>query len=211
MPLQLNSALIAIAAEFTGQYTPYQSVQISPGEDGGVFVASTDKGNIACLAFDPLGTADQAINILPSSDLMKAARGIKTADREISITNISTETCSAMAKVTTIQKSTNKVVEVPIQLSTADFPPLADAMVEIAGRWGKTPSMSATAGRYDATYLQKAVKVLGGAHASITFSSLDGGPLRVQSADQFILIMIMPQSADPIPPVPDWLPAFAAC
>ena len=210
MSLQLNSALIAIAAEFTGAYTPYQAVQISPGPDGGVFVASTDKGNIACLAFDPAGTADQAINVLPTSDLTKAARGIKTAEREIAITNIAKENCTAMATVTTIQKSANKSVEVPIQLSAAEFPPLANAMVSIISRWGKTPEMSATAGRYDATYLQKAIKALGGAHTSLTFSSLDGGPLRIQSADQNVVIMIMPQTAEAIPPVPDWLPMFAA-
>ena len=208
MSLRLNSALIAIAAEFTGTYTPYQAIQISPGASGGVFVASTDKGNIACLCFDPTGSADESISVIPTPDLVKAARGIKTADRELSIGDIPDNSCTVMANVTTMQKSTNKSVEVLVQLSSAEFPPLANVMLGIIDKWGKTPAMSATAGRYDATYLQKAIKCLGGAHTSITFSSLDGGPLRVQSGDQGVVILIMPQSAEPIPSVPDWLSAY---
>ena len=83
--LRLNSTLVAIAAEFTGKYAPYQSVEISPAPKGGVFVASTDRGNIACLAHDPAGKADETIKLLPDPDLIKFCRGIKTADREIRI------------------------------------------------------------------------------------------------------------------------------
>jgi len=208
--LQLNSALLATAAEFTGQYSPYQAIEISPANGGGVFVASTDKGNIACLGFDGQGTADETIHLLPSTELIRAARGIKSAPRGIEITGITPGSHSAMAKVTTYMKSASKAVEVPIQLSGVDFPPLAKTMQAVLERWGKAPSSSDTAGRYDATYLNKAIKALGGAHASITFSCFDGGPLRLQSPDQDVVILVMPQTADPIPPVPDWLEVFSA-
>ena len=99
--LRLNSALVAIAAEFTGKYAPYQSVEISPAPKGGVFVASTDRGNIACLAYDPAGTADETIKLLPDPDLIKFCRGIKTADRELRIEGNN-------ALVTTFRKSTNE-------------------------------------------------------------------------------------------------------
>ena len=45
--LSCNSALLAIASEFTGTYAPYQAVELTPHERGGVFLASTDKGNVA--------------------------------------------------------------------------------------------------------------------------------------------------------------------
>ena len=83
--LQLNSALVAICSEFTGKYAPYQAVEISPAPRGGVFVASTDRGNIACLAHDPAGQADRVMRLLPDAELIKFCRGIKTAERQLRI------------------------------------------------------------------------------------------------------------------------------
>ena len=149
--LRLNSALVAIAAEFTGKYSPYQSVEISPAPKGGVFVASTDRGNIACLAYDPAGTADETIKLLPDPDLIKFCRGIKTADRELRIEGNN-------ALVTTFRKSTNEQRETIVNKSISDFPPLAGAISTCLERWGATPSVSTTAGRYESWYVERALK-----------------------------------------------------
>lgn len=200
--LQLNSALVAIASEFTGKYAPYQAIEISPGPKGGVYVASTDRGNIACLAFDPGGTADEEITLLPEPELMKLCRGIKTADRELRI-----EGNNAM--VTTYRKSTNERREVIINRSISDFPPLRLALASCLERWSNTPSVSATAGRYESRYVERAIKGLSTMSDSVILSAFDGGPLRVQTDKADVVILVMPQVKEKIPAVPEWLNDYA--
>ena len=215
--LQLNSALIAIAAEFAGRYSPYQSIEISPDPRGGVYVASTDHGKIACLAFDPVGSGDETVQLLPNNDLIKACRGIKTAERTITIgSNRITESCPAQppspantAIVTTHRKSTNDRVEVPLLYSSIEFPPLAKTLRAMLERWSGLPSTSATAGRYDANYLQKAIKGLTAQNSSVVLSAFDGGPMRIQGDNDSVVILVMPQTAEPIPPIPEWLTAYS--
>lgn len=152
--LNFNSALLSVASDFVGQFAPYQSVEITPAPEGGVFIASTDKGNIACLAFDPSGTADESTCIIPSKDLMKATKGIKTGDRNIQIND-------DQAVVTTYKKTTaNQVIEVPVMRSTVAFAPLSKAIQNCLDRWSNTPTTSPTAGRYNLTYINKALRSL---------------------------------------------------
>ena len=119
--LSCNSALLAIASEFTGTYAPYQAVELTPHERGGVFLASTDKGNVACLAFDPAGEGDETINLLPNTELIKASRGVKTATRTLVIED-------DIAKVTTYRKTTSETKEIPINRSSVNSPNLAKAL-----------------------------------------------------------------------------------
>lgn len=201
--LQLNSALVAIASEFTGNYAPYQAIEISPGPKGGVYVASTDRGNIACLAYDPAGTADEEITLLPEPELMKLCRGIKTADRQLQIKGNN-------AMVTTFRKSTNERREVIINKSISDFPPLRLALTSCLERWSNTPSVSATAGRYESRYIEKAIKGLSTMSDSVILSAFDGGPLRVQTDKADVVILVMPQVAEKIPSIPEWLSEYAS-
>ena len=201
--LQLNSALVAICSEFTGKYAPYQSIEISPSPAGGVFVASTDRGNIACLAHDPAGKADETIKLLPDTELMKYCRGIKTADRQLQI-----EGNNAM--VTTFRKSTNEQRETVVNRSISDFPPLARAISSCLKRWSKTPTVSATAGRYESAYVERALKGLSTTSDSVVLSAFDGGPLRVQTDKADVVILVMPQVAEKIPSIPEWLSEYAS-
>lgn len=202
--LSFNSSLLSIAADFVGTHSPFQTIQITPAPSGGVFLASTDKGNIACLAHDSAGSADETINIIPSKDLARATKGIKTGDRNIRIED-------SMAVVTTYKKTTqNQVVEIPIVKSTIDFPDLSSAITDCLKRWSMTPETSETAGRYNISYINKAIKSLSVFDTSITFSAFDGGPLRIQGASDQIVILVMPQTAEKIPPVPWWVKDYAA-
>ena len=40
-------------------------------------------------------------------------------------------------------------------------------------------------------------------------SAFDGGPMRLQTDRGNVVILVMPQTAEPIPPIPDWLINFA--
>ncbi len=201
--LKLNSALVAICSDFTGKFAPYQSVEISPAPSGGVFVAATDRGNIACLAHDPGGKADETIQLLPDAELMKYCRGIKTADRELMID-------ANNAVVTTYRKSTNERRETIVNKSIIEFPPLANAISACLERWSSSPALSATAGRYESVYVERALKGLSSTSESVVLSSFDGGPLRVQTDKADVVVLVMPQVAEKIPSVPEWLSDYAA-
>lgn len=202
--LSFNSALLSVACDFTGKFAPFQSVEVSRAEKGGVYLASTDKGNIACLAYDPAGSADEDVCLLPSKDLMRVCKGIKTGERTIKIEG-------DMAQVTTYKKTTNQIQEVPIMRSGVEFPhkKLTQAIRDCLMRWSATPIISATAGRYDIDYINRAIKSLGIFESSICLSAFDGGPLRIQGESNNLTILVMPQTAEPIPAVPSWLCDFA--
>jgi hypothetical protein len=201
--LTLNSALIAVVAEFTGPYAPYQGVALTPCPSGGVFVSATDNGKIACMAYDCRGRGDEAIYLLPSSELVRSCKGLKTAEREITIAD-------QTALVTTFRKSAaNDVKEIPITRSQTTPPPLGKIMRHCIDTWGATPVIGNTAGRYATDYVEKAIKVLSTREKSLVFSAFDGGPLRIQSDCGDIVVLVMPQTAEPIPPLPAWLDAYA--
>lgn len=200
--LQLNSSLVAIAAEFTGKYAPYQAVEISPAPGGGAYISSTDKGKIACLAFDASATIDETVRLLPDPELIKCCRGIKTAERQLFIEGNN-------AVVTTFRKTTQEKKEFIVNKSISDFPPLASAVKACLDRWSAQPTVSATAGRYESRYIERALRGLSSSDDSIILSAFDGGPLRIQTDQEHVVILVMPQTAEKIPCLPQWLKEYA--
>ncbi len=200
--LQLNSALVSIAAEFCGKYSPYQAIEISPAPGGGAYVSSTDGGRVVCIAHDPGGRCDEVTRLLPDSDLLRLCRGIKTAERELKVDGNN-------AIVTTFRKTTSEKKEFTVTHSISESPPLAKALQACLDRWSTTPKLSETAGRYEAAYVDKALKGLSQADGSVVMSAFDGGPMRIQTDDGNIIILVMPQTAEPIPTIPDWLSKYA--
>ena len=70
-------------------------------------------------------------------------------------------------------------------------------------------SVSATAGRYNISYIQRAIKGLSTLNASVILSSFNGGPMRIEEGSGDIVVLVMPQTAEPIPPIPQWLRNYA--
>jgi len=199
--LQFNSALLAAVGSFTGPYAPYQSVHLRP-HCGGVLLAASDHGKVTAIGFDRMGTADESITIIPSPELLKASSGIKTAERGIVIDG---ET----ATVTTYYKtSSNNGKQLPVQHSITPFPDIDGALAVCVQRWSATPSLSETAGRYRVAYLERAIKAAGLLADSLVLSAFDGGPLRIQGETLELIILVMPQTAEPIPALPDWVQHF---
>lgn len=191
-----------MAGLFVGPYAPYQAVHIQP-HDGGVLLASSNQGRITFLGFDRQGKADESCDLIPDKPLLDACAGIKTAEREIAIDGTT-------ARVTTYRKTAgNETKEFLVLRSSAGFPPIQDALSACVERWSATPTSSATAGRYATTYLTKALKAAGLHNDSIVMSAFDGGPLRLHSETLDMLILVMPQTAEPIPTLPDWICSFA--
>lgn len=199
--LRFNSYLLALAAEFTGRFTPYQGVQIAPLA-GGVSVAATDRGALTMLGYDPAGTATEEIVVLPDAEFARACKGIKTAQREVTIE-------AGHALVTTYYKEHSTSKEFAVHTSAVPFPPLAEVVSKVIATWGEQPSSSVTAGRYDLDLLHKAIKAMAGDSDSIVLSGFHGGPLRLQREDTGVVVFLMPQTAQPIPPLPPWLDTYA--
>lgn len=200
--LQFNSALLTIAGLFVGQYSPYQAIRIQP-HDAGVLVASSDQGRITFLGYDSRGTADETCDLVPDAKLLKACSGIKSAERDVVIDGTN-------ARVTTYRKTaSNEVREFTILRSSSPFPPIQAAIDACITRWSATPALSATAGRYASTLLSESIKAAALCSDSIVLSAFDGGPLRIQCDGLDMLILIMPQTAEPIPALPDWVCSFA--
>lgn len=201
--LQFNSALLASVGSFTGAYAPYQGIHIRPHQ-GGVLLIASDHGKVTALGFDRQGRGDETLTILPSNELLKACAGIKTAQRDVVIENES-------ATVTTYYKTSAKRGDaIAIKHSLTPFPPIDGALADLVQRWGQTPAKSDTAGRYQVAYLERAIKAAGYLADSTLLCAFDGGPLRIQGESIELLILVMPQTAQPIPELPDWLQVFGA-
>jgi hypothetical protein len=200
--IRLNSALLALVGAFAGTYAPFQAIRLQPHSKGVLAVAS-DEGRITALGFDPRGQADQPCNLIPSPELLRACSGLKSAEREVALD-------ATQATVTTYRKNGNHEVKTfPITRSSAPFPPIDQALTVCVRTWGAAPATSSTAGRYRTTYLERALRTAGHLCESLVISGYDGGPLRLQSETLELLILVMPQTAEPIPPLPDWLLQFA--
>lgn len=199
--LQFKSGLLATACDFVGTYAPCQGVRIGPLA-GGVVVTATNRGAVAMIGFDPRGTATETAVILPSKELATACNGIKTAEREVTIED-------DMAVVTTYYKEHSTSKEVPIRRSTQPFPDISGVVRQALRFWGETPDTSTTAGRYDLPLLYRSIKAMTASAHSIVISGYQGGPLRIQREDTEIIVLLMPQTAEPIPPVPVWLSDYA--
>jgi len=202
MTISLNGALFHVAADFTGRYAPYQAVTLKPNPNGnGVFAASTDAGKLAFLGYDPAGKGDEEVWILPTSDLLKETRPLKSASRWLEIE-------SSQARCSKLTKTTTKTVEIPITRSAVTPPDLVGVMKTVASTWGKDTAC-VDAGNFDASYLQKAFRAIESLGSSITLSNLNGGPLRIESTVGCAMVMVMPQTARPIPDLPEYLFEFA--
>ena len=203
MTISLNGALIAVAADFVGKYAPYQAIQIRPNPHGdGVFVASTDAGRLAFLAFDNSGSGDEQINLLPTADLIKNTRPLKSATRWIEIEG-STARCSKLTK------ATQKTEEIQITRSTIEPADLVGAMKTVAHQWGSDTPNCTNAGNFNPGFLTRAFKAIEALGGSITMSHLNGGPLRIESTDSDVIVLVMPEMARPVPALPHYLKAFA--
>lgn len=200
--ISLDGSLVAVAAEFCGRYAPYQGIQLRPNPDGrGVYVASTDAGKLAFLAYDHAGQGDEEVILLPTTDLIKNCRPLKSATRGLEIEG-DTARCSKSTKNTT------QTQEIPITRSAVPPSDLVGVMKVIAETWGKdTPCVSC--GNFNATYLQKAFRSIESLGSSVTMSHLDGGPLRIESTTGCAMVMVMPETARPIPELPEYLLQFA--
>lgn len=202
--IQFKSALLALAADFRGRFAPYEAIGVVPHPAGGVFVAATDNGSAAIVGYDPTGIADRHASLLPSAELIKAARGIKTAERVVSI-----ELEDRRASVTTIRKTNNETKEFPILEASSPFPPLDQAVQACLVYWNAEPPSTTTTGRYSTRLLAKAMSAAEGLGDSVSFCGSSGGPLRLDIEGASAVILVMPQFAKPVAPVPDWLNRFA--
>ena len=202
MTISLNGALVAVAADFTGNYSPYQAVQIRPNPNGaGVFVAATDAGKLAFLAYDHAGKGDEEVILLPTSDLLKNTRPLKSASRWLEIEG-------SQARCSKLTKNTTTTTEVPITRSAVTPPDLVGVMKTVAMTWGKDCPVI-NSGNFNASYLQRAFRAIESLGSSITLSHLDGGPLRVESTVGQAMVMVMPETARPVPELPEYLLQFA--
>jgi hypothetical protein len=197
---RLNSALFHLAAQFTGQWAPFQGVTLSP-LSGGVCAVASDRGAATFVGFDPSGHASTAATFLPGKELASACKGIKSAQRELTIDG-------DLAAVTTYYKEHSKSQEFPV-VACSEQPCLRQALANMLALWGQTPELSTTAGRYDLKLLTKAVKAITEESDNLVISGYNGGPLRLQSEQLRCVVLLMPQTAEPIPPVPPWLVDYA--
>lgn len=205
MIFRFSSGLFHIAAAFTGKYSPYQAIQVSPHPQGGVVVAATDRGAAAFIGYDSQGRADDTVCLLPEPNLVRISNPIKTAERTLTINLL-----TGSAEVATHQKSADKIVEgrAPA-VSNQDFPPLLEVLGICVQAWDRSDS-STQAGRYEAKLLRQAIDAATSYGDSVVFSAFDGGPLRVEVEGSSVCFLVMPQTAVPLPGVPDWIRALGA-
>lgn len=199
--ITINTNAFGLTTEFRGSYAPFQSIHLEPHPRGGVLAMATRHGHSACIALDPNGFADEARTILPSDDLLKAARALKAGNRYITLDQ-------AIATVTTQYSGSRKSTLHHVTDSSKEFPSLRSVIQGCIQRWSTTPESSATAGRYDSELLLHAIKAAAGS-PSLVLTGFDGGPLRLQSESLQAVILVMPQTAEPIPAIPEWLVAYA--
>ena len=197
---RLESSLFHLAARFTGKYVPFQGVTIEPFA-GGVIVVASNRGAATFLAYDPTGRASEAACFLPGKELAAACNGIKSAERELTIEG-------TLAKVTTFYKEHSSTKEFTINHCSQQAP-IREAVAEMLRTWGETPKTSTTAGRYDLAMLTPAVRAIADEADCVVISGYDGGPLRLQSERLGCVVLLMPQTAQPIPPIPPWLGDYA--
>jgi hypothetical protein len=197
---RLESSLFHLAAQFTGKYAPFQGVTIEPFA-GGVIAIASNRGAATFLGYDPKGYASEAACFLPGKELAAACKGIKSAERELAIEG-------PCAKVTTFYKEHSTAKEFTVN-PCSQQPPIRQAVAEMLRTWGEVPKTSTTAGRYDLSLLTPAVRAIADESDCVVISGYDGGPLRLQSESLGCVVLLMPQTAQPIPPAPPWLADYA--
>lgn len=200
---RFQAGLLGLAADFTGKFSPWQGVHIQPLA-GGVAVTASINGAMALIGYDAGGIAsDGPATYLVGPELAKAANFVKTCERELLIDD-------DVAIVRNHFKEHTTSAEFPITRSKANFPDIAGAVSAALRRWGELPEVSSTAGRYDSELLLKAIRAVRDKTDNLVISGYDGGPLRLQGGRMDVVILLMPQAAEPIPPPPPWLADYAA-
>lgn len=197
---RINSAFFNLAASFTGKYQPFQGVTLTP-HAGGVVISSSDRGAALFYGFDPTGLAPEAATFAPGKELAAACKGIKKAQRELTIED-------DRAIVTTYYKehNTSKEFQVSRLSESPAMGPVLHATIDL---WGETPASSSTAGRYDLDLLHKATRTILEESDCLVLSGYNGGPLRLQSEELRCVVLLMPQTAVPLPGLPPWLADYA--
>lgn len=211
MSAEFNAPLLAIASQFVGKYVPFNAITIEPisGIPGVAVTAVMDNGAAAFMGYDPAGRADETLRVIPSSALVKACRGIKTAERVLRIADDpGTSSPTRSGEVMTIRKTATQSVEALVSISSHDAPPLRRVIQAVGERWGQVQELSATQGRYDRGLVERGLSALE-CQESVAMAAWDGGPLRIQSEDGTRVVLVMPQTARELPPVPAWLGSFA--
>lgn len=197
---RISSVYFNLAASFTGKYTPFQGVTLTP-HAGGVVVSASDRGAALFYGFDPSGLAPEIATFSPGKELAAACNGIKTAQRELTIED-------GRATVTTYYKEHSTSKEFQIS-RLSESPPMGPVLQGVIERWGEAPTSSTTAGRYDLKLLHKATRAILEESDCLVLSGYDGGPLRLQSEQLRCVVLLMPQTAVPLPGLPPWLADYA--
>jgi len=216
MQLICESRLFAVGADFAGTYAPYQGVYFCPGPAGvGVIASASDRGALTFVGYDEDGTIDEPVVFIPTDELAAASRGLKSGPRTLSI-----DTETRIAAVTTpLKTKAGKTVEMAAPpVSTISFPDVQTVVAQFVAYWEGLGQQVDACGRYDARLLLKALRAAEGLGDSVSLVGLSGGPLlinieasiedskkksvRMQSTG--LLLMLMPQTAQPVPPPPGW-------
>ena len=198
---RIDSSLFFHAADVVGKFAPCQGVELAPHPCGqGVTVtALADSQAMVMIGYDPKGVTDEPATVfLPTSEIKVASKGIKTAERELTIED-------GLATVTTYYQSHSVSKSFPIAATNVPFPAVRAVIARAVQYWGSAPAQLGTSGRYDLPLLLSAIKAMADATHSVVVAPYPDGPLRLQREDLSIVIMLMPQVAVPIPPLPDWL------
>lgn len=216
MQLTCESRLYAIGCDFAGTYAPYQGIHFCPGPGGqGVIAAASDRGALTFVGYDEAGAIDEATTLLPCNELAAASRGLKSGPRTLTL-----DTETRIATVTTHLKTrAGKTVELAAPLvSSISFPDIQAVTANFIAYWEGASPVVTTCGRYDAKLLLKALRAAEGLGDSVSLSGMDGGPLLVnieafddgegrkkpQMQSTGLLLMLMPQTAQEVPPPPGW-------
>jgi hypothetical protein len=216
MQLTCESRLFAVGADFAGGYAPYQGVHFCPGPAGfGVIAAASDRGALTFVGYDEGGTIDEPVTFIPTDELAAASRGLKSGPRTLSI-----DTETRIASVTTpLKTKAGKTVEMASPpVSTIPFPDFQGAIARFIAHWENPERQVESCGRYDAKLMLKALRAAEGLGDSVSLSGMSGGPLLVnielfaedekkkapQMQSTGLLLMLMPQTAQPVPPPPAW-------
>ena len=200
---RFQAGLLGLASDFTGKFAPWQGVHIQPLA-GGVAVTASVNGSMAVIGYDAGGTTTEGpATFLVSPELAKAANFVKSCEREVTIED-------DIATVRNFFKEHTTSAEFPITRSRVSFPSIAGAVSAALRRWGELPAVSSTAGRYDSELLLKAIRAVHDKTDNLVITGYDGGPLRLQGGRMDVVVLLMPQTAEPIPPPPPWLADYAA-
>jgi len=219
MQLNCESRLFVVGADFAGNYAPYQGIYFCPGPRGvGVIASSSDRGALTFVGYDESGTIDEPVVFIPTSELAAASRGLKSGPRTLSI-----DTETGIAAVTTpLKTKAGKTVEMSAPpVSTIAFPDVHGVVARLVAHWEGMGQQVDACGRYDAKLLLQALRAAEGLGDSVSLVGMSGGPLlinieaavedetakkktvRMQSTG--LLLMLMPQTAQPVPPPPGWV------